>query len=159
MWKIKIFVASVIVALSTFGAILPATPVAAVPCFVNGKNIGNIPADDCKAAQDAASTNVTGNASEGDFADETAFSFGSCGNRNVGINCLVVEVMKFMSILVGVAVVGGIVIGGINYSTSEGNPGKAQKGITIITNSIIGLLLYIFMFAIINFLVPGGILS
>lgn len=106
-----------------------------------------------------AATNVTGNAEEGDYTKKTSFSFGSCGNTDVGINCLVVEVMKFASGLVGVAVVGGIIVGGIVYSTSEGNPGKAQKGVTIITNSVLGLLLYLLMFAIINFLIPGGILT
>jgi len=59
--------------------------------------------------------------------------------------------------LVGVAVVGGIAWGGMLYTTSNGNSAKAQQGITVIVNSVIGLLLFIFLFAITNFLIPGGV--
>ncbi len=103
-----------------------------------------------------AVTNTT--VTKGDAAEKTSFSFGSCGTAKVGIKCLMVEVLKFLSVAVGIAVVGGIAAGGIVYSTAEGNPGKAQKGITIITNAVLGLVLYLLMFAIINFLVPGGVL-
>lgn len=70
---------------------------------------------------------------------------------------LLVEVLNFLAIGVGIAVVGGIVFGGITYIRSNGNSSVAQQGITIIVNSVVGLLLFIFMYAIINFLVPGGL--
>ena len=98
-------------------------------------------------------------ATEGDAAEKTAFSFGSCWNKNVDIKCLAVEVLSFLSIGVGIAVVGGIAAGGVVYSTAEGNPGKAQKGITIIVNAVIGLVLYMLLFFIVNWLVPGGVLK
>lgn len=60
---------------------------------------------------------------------------------------------------VGLAVVGGIVWGGILYMTARGNSSQTQQAITVIINSCIGLLLFIFMFAIINFLIPGGVLA
>ena len=95
----------------------------------------------------------------GDCAKTTAFSFAGCGTDNVGIRCLAVEVLKFLSIAVGLAVVGGVAAGGIVYSTAQGSPGKTQAGIKIITNSIIALVLYLLMFAILQFLIPGGVLS
>ncbi len=97
--------------------------------------------------------------SPGDCAKKTAFAFGSCGTDNVGIKCLFVEVLKFLSIGVGLAVVGGIAAGGIIYSTAEGNASKTQQGVKMITNSIIALFLYLFMFAILQFLIPGGVLT
>ncbi len=87
---------------------------------------------------------------------KTAFAFAGCGKDDVGIRCLMIEVLKFLSIGVGIAVVGGIIAGGIVYSTSEGNPSKTQSGIKIIANSVLALIIYFLMFAIINFLVPGG---
>jgi hypothetical protein len=100
-----------------------------------------------------------GTQNEGDCVKKTAFSFGACGNANVSISCLVGEVMKFLTVMVGIAVVGGITFGGITYSTGSGNAAKTQKGVTIIVNSVIGLLVYLLMFAIINFLIPGGVFS
>jgi hypothetical protein len=58
---------------------------------------------------------------------------------------------------VGLAVVGGIVFGAFMYITARGNVSQTQKGQTTILNSVIGLLLFIFMYAILQFLIPGGI--
>lgn len=96
---------------------------------------------------------------QGDCAKTTSFAFGTCGDANVSIRCLFVEVFKFLSAAVGIAVVAGIATGGIMYSTAQGNPSKTQKGMTIIINSVIGLVLYLLMFALINFLVPGGVFT
>jgi hypothetical protein len=60
---------------------------------------------------------------------------------------------------VGLAVVGGIVAGSYMYTTARANAAQAQKGQTIILNSVIGLFLFIFMYAILQFLIPGGIFS
>lgn len=95
---------------------------------------------------------------KGDCA-ETAFKFGDCKQTDTSLECLFTEIITFLSIGVGIAVVAGIAIGGIQYSTSQGNPAGAQKGITTITNSIIGLVLYLLMFALLQFLVPGGVLT
>jgi|JI10StandDraft_1071094.scaffolds.fasta_scaffold16980_7 hypothetical protein len=93
-----------------------------------------------------------------DGAEKTAFPVNG-KTSNVTIRDLAVEVIRFLSIGVGIAVVAGIAVGGITYSVSQGNPSGTQKGITIITNSIVGLLLYLLMFAILQFLIPGGILT
>jgi hypothetical protein len=90
---------------------------------------------------------------------KTAFKFGGCDTASTGMKCLISEILLFLSVGVGIAVVAGIAIGGITYATSEGNPSKAQKGITIIVNAVIGLVLYLLLFAITNFLIPGGVFS
>ena len=43
--------------------------------------------------------------------------------------------------------------------TARGNAGQTQKGIVAIINALIGIVLYALAFAIINFLVPGGVLK
>lgn len=91
-------------------------------------------------------------------AKTTSFSVNG-KTTNVGIRDLAVEIIRFLSIAVGIAVVGGIAFGGITYATAQGNPSGTQKAITIITNSIVGLMLYLLMFAILQFLIPGGVLS
>lgn len=58
---------------------------------------------------------------------------------------------------VGLAVVGGIIAGAYMYITARGNVGQTQQGQNMIINSVIGLLLFIFMYAILQFLIPGGI--
>lgn len=68
-------------------------------------------------------------------------------------------ILQFLVAGVGLVVVGGIIYGGFLYMTARGNSSQVQKGQEVIRNAIIGLLLYIFMFAILNFLIPGGILN
>jgi hypothetical protein len=60
--------------------------------------------------------------------------------------------------VVGVVVVGAIVVGGIAYASAQDNKAQIEKGIDIIRNAIIGLLLFIGMSAILNFIIPGGII-
>lgn len=68
-------------------------------------------------------------------------------------------ILQFMAAGVGLAVVGGIIWGGYLFLTARGNSGQVEKGIEAIRNAIIALFLFLFMFAILNFLIPGGILS
>ncbi len=72
---------------------------------------------------------------------------------------LLTTILKFLSVGVGVAAVGGIVYGGYLYLTARGNSSKTTQGVITIINSLVGVLLYALMFAIINFLVPGGVLQ
>jgi hypothetical protein len=67
------------------------------------------------------------------------------------------NILKFLSAGVGLAVVGGIVFGGYMYITARANAGQVEKAKVVIINSVIGLLLFIFMFSILQFLIPGGI--
>lgn len=79
-------------------------------------------------------------------------------NKNPIIVVLKVAV-RFLIAGVGLAVVGGIIFGGFTYMTARANAGQVEKGEDIIRNAIIGLILYVFMFALLNWLIPGGIFT
>lgn len=68
-------------------------------------------------------------------------------------------IIKFLTVGVGLAAVGGVVYGGFLYLTAQGNSGKTQKGVTTIMNALVGVLLYALTFAIVNFIIPGGVLK
>jgi hypothetical protein len=76
------------------------------------------------------------------------------GNSIWGILTLIVN---FLAAGVGLAVVAGIIYGAILYSSAGGSAEQAKKGITYIRNAVIAALLFVFMYAIINFIVPGGL--
>lgn len=92
---------------------------------------------------------------------ETSIDFGcpSSSNGANSVTSLLLTIINFLAIGVGIAVVGGIAFGGIRYASANGNASQAQQGITFIVNSVIGLVLFILMYAIINFLVPGGLFT
>ncbi len=66
--------------------------------------------------------------------------------------------IKFLSIVAGMAVTIGIIYGGIQYAASGGDPQKTATAKTHIKNSVIALLVFFFLYAILRFLVPGGAL-
>ncbi|MNQ27267.1 hypothetical protein D3C85_405220 [compost metagenome] len=67
--------------------------------------------------------------------------------------------IQIMTTGVGILAVGGIVYGSILYTSAGGSSEQTKKAIGIITNVVIGLIAYALMFAITNFLIPGGLFS
>lgn len=66
-------------------------------------------------------------------------------------------IIQFLSVGVGLVITIAIVISGIQYSASRDNPQVVQMATKRLTNAMIALLMFIFMTAIINFLIPGGL--
>ena len=62
-----------------------------------------------------------------------------------------------LSALIMVAAVISIIIAAIQYSSAGDNPSTVSKAKDRIFQTVIGILAYIFLFAFINFLVPGGL--
>lgn len=75
------------------------------------------------------------------------------------ITAILITIINFMAGGVGAAVIIGIIFGGFMYMTSDGEEAKAKQGRQIIANSIIGAVLFLFMFAAVQFLVPGGVFN
>lgn len=70
---------------------------------------------------------------------------------------LLLTFINFLTAGVGLVVTTLVVVGGLQYMTAGGNPQKTQAAIVRISNALIGLVLYIFMFAILQWLIPGGL--
>ncbi|HMR73303.1 MAG TPA: hypothetical protein PKD68_04825 [Candidatus Saccharibacteria bacterium] len=128
----KLLTASLVLAtLST--AILLATPVNAATCMVNGKPVETSILD----GTDCAGT----------------------GSSGSSITAILLYILNFMAIGVGIAVVAGISWGGFMYAQAGGDSAKTKQAVSIIINAVIGLVLFIFMWALVNFMVPGGVFT
>ncbi len=78
-------------------------------------------------------------------------------NCNVFIEKYINPLVLVLTTLVGIAAVLSIIIAGIQYSASADDPGTVTKAKQRIFNTIIGLVTYIFLLALFNWLIPGGI--
>lgn len=67
--------------------------------------------------------------------------------------------INFLSAGVGVVIIAMMVIGAIQYSTSGGNPQGEADARKKISNAILAFLVFIFIYAFLNFIVPGGLVS
>lgn len=59
--------------------------------------------------------------------------------------------------LAGLAIAAGFIIGGIQYSTSGGNPSAAAAAKKRIGSAVLALLALVFLYTFLQWLVPGGI--
>lgn len=70
---------------------------------------------------------------------------------------LLVIVIKVMTGGVVITAVGGMIYGSILFTASGSNPENRKKSMTIFTNIGIGVVAYALMWALLSFIIPGGI--
>lgn len=136
----------------------PATT-SACPVTTDGSAAGEL---GCAPAGENTAKHVCGRGDGNEV--KVAFDFGCIGgdrSKYTGdtlnpIIDIAFALFRFLSAGVGLVVIGSIIIAGIQYTASRGEPQATGAAIHRVTNSLIALLIFIFMFAIANFLVPGG---
>ena len=81
------------------------------------------------------------------------------GNVNPGaetdLNGLIATIINIVFGIIGVIAVIMIIIGGVNYTMSQGDSTKVQKAKNTILYGIIGLVVVLLSFAIVNFVLSG----
>jgi len=83
-----------------------------------------------------------------------------CSNNQCDlIKKYVNPVINLLASLFGVVAVASIILGGIQYTTSEGDPQKSSNAKKRLTNTIFAILAFIFLYAFLQFLIPGGIFN
>jgi hypothetical protein len=79
------------------------------------------------------------------------------GIENTGVWSILLTAINILTAGVGVVAVGGVVYAAILYTSAGGNQEQVKKAVGMITNIVIGILAYALMFALLNFIVPGGL--
>ena len=67
--------------------------------------------------------------------------------------------IDLMSIVFGLIATGSLILGAINYITSEGDPQKSSEAKNRMTNTVFAILAYAFLYGFLQFLVPGGVFN
>lgn len=111
----------------------------------------------------AKSSGTTGNPSatpadsKGQFLDpavtEDCQEGGDCDLVKKYVNPGIALLTSVFAILAAIS----IIVGGIQYSSSSGDPQKSARAKQRITNTIIAIVCYFFLYSFLQFLVPGGI--
>lgn len=94
--------------------------------------------------------------------DETEVSVAIGGENCVSNDNLISQYLKwiiqFLTGGVGLVITLMIVVSGVQYTLAGSSPDKVQQAKSRLKNAIIGLVLFILLSAILNYLVPGGLL-
>lgn len=92
--------------------------------------------------------------------DAVAGAFPEGAKKDVNVTALVKRIIEWALYLAAVAAVLFIIYGGFLYITSGGDAGQAGKGKTALINAIIGLVVVVLSFMIVqvvyNFLIGAG---
>ena len=65
-------------------------------------------------------------------------------------------VIVIMTAGAGILAIGGIIYGAVMYTTAGGNQEQVKKARGILTNVVIGIVAFAAMFALLQWLLPGG---
>ena len=91
-------------------------------------------------------------------ASEVPVCSSASGACTTFIDHFITPFIKLFTVLIGVFAVISIIVAGIQYASSADDPGKVTKAKDRIFQTVLGLLAYIFLFALLNYLIPGGLL-
>ncbi len=72
-------------------------------------------------------------------------------NANTDLEGSIGTILMIVYSLIGIVAVVMIILGGVSYATSQGDPGKIKKGKDTILYGIIGLIIVLLAFAITQF--------
>ena len=97
-------------------------------------------------------------------AKTTIISCDSKGGNSTDINQngiwqILILVLNIMTAGVGILAVGGIAYGTVLYTSAGDKADQVKKAKDMFVNVAIGLLVYGLMYAILNFLIPGGLFN
>jgi hypothetical protein len=88
----------------------------------------------------------------------TSINIGCKGKGKPAVDMLF-AVIRFLSNGVGLVIIGSIVYGGIQYTMSRGDPQATVLAVNRIRNALFALLLFLFAYALLNYLIPAGFLQ
>jgi len=100
-------------------------------------------------------------ASSGTKCGDTKTQLIGCDAKTgvASINSLISLVVIVMTVIIGIVATGGIAYAAILYASARDDQGQVSQAMTIIRNIVIGIILYGFTIAIINWLIPGGVIG
>ena len=97
-------------------------------------------------AEDKTTTIDTGSGKVPEFTGE---------NASTDLSTIIINIINAVLGVLGLVAVVVIIIGGINYMTSSGEAGKVKKAKDTILYGVIGLVICILAFAIVNFVIKN----
>lgn len=89
---------------------------------------------------------------------QEVYDAAGCNNNNDALPSIIINILNAIIAVAGLVAVIFIIIGGFNYMTSAGDSGKTKKAKDTILYAVIGLVICVLAFAIVNFVI-GNIIN
>jgi len=82
-----------------------------------------------------------------------------CKHQGSAIADATFAILRFLSAGVGLVITGSLVFAGIQYSASRGDPQATALAIKRIQANVVALIVFIFAYAILDYIIPSGFLQ
>lgn len=161
----KTYIQTILIAVGLMfaGALVPTTAFGAPVTCGNGGD----PNNNCSVTGGNNNSNSGGSGSTGTkTCGGVETSIIECGGKknakkieNTGLWNLLLVIINIMTAGVGVLALAGIIYGAVLYTSAGGNPEQVKKARGIFLNVAIGVIAFGAMYALLNFLVPGGVFN
>jgi hypothetical protein len=102
---------------------------------------------------------ITSGPNAGGYNEFGASGSFSCKDYHNPISDAVFAIIRFLSAGAGIVIIASMVVAGIQYTMAHDDPQAVARAKDRIKNNVIALLIFIFAYAILNFLIPGGFFS
>lgn len=79
--------------------------------------------------------------------------------QQTGLWGILILTINIMIAGVGILALAGFIYGGYLYMTSGGSPEQVKKARMVFTNVVIGVIAFGGMYALLNFIIPGGVFN
>lgn len=89
---------------------------------------------------------------------DTAINFG-CEHKGPALLDLAFAIIRFLSDGAGLVIVASMVWAGIQYTMSRGDPQATASAVGRIQSNVVALFIFLFAYAILNYLIPGQFLQ
>lgn len=138
--KVKMMFASLLLGISLFFTSVGVVSAASNPC-------------------DAPSKGDPTCCGKGDNAYMPSIDLGCKAQGDGPILDLLFATVRFLSYGIGLVIVGSLTYAGIQYIGSRGDPNATALAMKRVQSNVTALLLFLFAYAIVNYIVPGALLS
>lgn len=102
--------------------------------------------------------------SSSDNSNSSSGSNSSSNNKTTAILDPSWQIEDILNLILGTLTVGAsilatgsIIFAGFLYMSAGGNSGQVQRAKTMIFNTVIGIIAYVFMWTLLEWLIPGGV--
>ncbi len=89
---------------------------------------------------------------------QVSIDLGCIGKGNP-IMDLLFAIIKWLSDGVGLVIIASLIVAGIQFTSSRGDPQATAKAMKRVQGNVTALLLFFFAYAILNYVVPGAVLK
>lgn len=151
MKKIKTTTKTVIVGLALL--ILPLISFSSVAAL--SLPVSNFATSQCGSGAEAITTSINFGCQGAACVNNSHASSYCSGNHNALID-LLFAIIRFVTDGIGLVMIVSLIIAGIQYTTSRGDPQELNKATKRIRSTITALIFFLFAYAILNYVVPNG---